>query len=757
MHKGRAKKDPKMKVSTQKLLNRISDFYHLTIRKDREGIKALSKLGLSDGNIIETFRLGYSNGSLFDVIPERGDIVESLKDLGILKEHEEEHFKNCVTIPIFDKNGSVVQIIGRNPDTGRELPLFKETAGIFNSTVLKSHGEILLSDNIIDTLHLYEKGLKNVISSCIHENLIKTLKENNTKELIFLYSPENKEKERLTFLKTRTAPLPENLKSFSKEEIKELIYSKKEETPFKTNSQKPLIINNGFIFEICKRRYAIRGLEGSEKKLKANIKAEHLNKFHIDTIDLYSSKSRKNFIKELSLFFSESPQIIKEDINRIIEMAEKHVTSKKQPKKEEYIITSEERKEALKFGKSPNLIENILSDITACGYVGEETNKLISYLAMTSRKMEDPLSILIISGSGAGKSSLQDTILSLCPPEESLKLTALTGKALFYKKEFSLSHRVLAIEEDEGALQANYAIRNLISSKELSIETTIKDSSTGKMTTMENIVKGPTAVFKTTTNPETDPESKSRFITISIDESREQTRRILKKQREECTLEGYFKKENKESITRKHRNFQRSLRSLAVFNPYAKLLTYLDDRILVRRENPKYLNIISCIAFLHQMQREIKVLPNGREYIEVTLEDIKIANELAHSLLGKNLDELSDPSKRLLKEIENMVKKKMEEDNRPKEHISFTRRDIREYTKWSDYQVRTHLKELVDLECILPVSGKNGIRYQYELLYSNDTENRTIIMMGLKNVETLKEEAEKAPILAQPCASLRVP
>jgi len=84
---------------------------------------------------------------------------------------------------------------------------------------------------------------------------------------------------------------------------------------------------------------------------------------------------------------------------------------------------------------------------------------------MTSRKMDDPLALLILSGSGAGKSHLQDIILSLCPDEELIKLTSLTGQALFYKGEDSLRHKVLAVEEEAGASEAHYAIRNLISAK----------------------------------------------------------------------------------------------------------------------------------------------------------------------------------------------------------------------------------------------------------------------------------------------------
>jgi hypothetical protein len=125
------------------------------------------------------------------------------------------------------------------------------------------------------------------------------------------------------------------------------------------------------------------------------------------------------------------------------------------------------------------------------GLIGEATNKLMGYLTMTSRRMPDPLALLILSGSGAGKSLLQDAVLRLCPEEDLIKLTSLSDRALFYKGEDSLRHKVLAVEEVAGAEGACYAIRNLISAKKLVIETTVKNPMTGQLTTQTNTVYGP--------------------------------------------------------------------------------------------------------------------------------------------------------------------------------------------------------------------------------------------------------------------------
>jgi len=90
--------------------------------------------------------------------------------------------------------------------------------------------------------------------------------------------------------------------------------------------------------------------------------------------------------------------------------------------------------------------------------VGERTNKLMGYLAATSRKLEAPLAVVIQSSSAAGKSSLMEAVLALMPEEERVQYSAMTGQSLFYLGETDLQHKILAIVEEEGAERASYAL-----------------------------------------------------------------------------------------------------------------------------------------------------------------------------------------------------------------------------------------------------------------------------------------------------------
>ena len=406
-------------------------------------------------------------------------------------------------------------------------------------------------------------------------------------------------------------------------------------------------------------------------------------------------------------------------------------------------MTKTEEDEALEFLKDASLFNCILEDFETIGVTGEEPNKLMGYIAATSRKLDEPLSVLIQSRSAAGKSTLQDAIIMLIPNEDYIKYTRLTGQALFYKEEDSLIHKLLCIEEEHGARDASYSIRNIQSSKYLSIAATGKDPVSGKLKTEEYRVKGPVALMITTTEVELDYETSNRFITLTIDESKEMTERILQKQREQETLEGLIKKAEAERIIKRHHNAQRLLRPLQVINPYAEHLTYPSESLQARRDHKKYLGLIKAIAFLHQYQREIKSIGHNGEiiqYIEVIVEDIEKANILAGEVLGRSLDELSPPSRALLKMIREMVETRCKEQKIEPKDYRFSRRDIREWTRWSDFQIKCHIRQLEDMEYLYSITGKKGKEYVYELLYPGGGEDGRPFLMGLTSIEQLKKK-----------------
>lgn len=235
-------------------------------------------------------------------------------------------------------------------------------------------------------------------------------------------------------------------------------------------------------------------------------------------------------------------------------------------KDETIVLTDKDKAAALDLLKQPDLIDRILHDFDACGVVGEETNKLVGYLAATSRKLPQPLAVLIQSSSVAGKSSLMEAVLAFMPPEDTIKYSAMTGQSLFYMGGTNLKHRILAIAEEEGVEQAAYALKLLQSEGELNIASTGKDPGTGRMETQEYHVEGPVMIFLTTTSDETDPELKNRCVTLGVCENACHTEAIHRQQRTRRTLDGRKLQHERRAIRGLHQNAQRLLRPLEVVN-----------------------------------------------------------------------------------------------------------------------------------------------------------------------------------------------
>lgn len=515
------------------------------------------------------------------------------------------------------------------------------------------------------------------------------------------------------------------------------------------NTLQPEMRGEDIFIKMGNREYRIRGLNKntSYETLKINLRVKlDEERFHQDNLDMARAKEREHFARAAAQETKLKEDIIKRDLSRLLlkleELQEENIRRTLTPKALQIPgMSEEERKEALELLQDPKLLERILRDFDTCGAIGEDTNKLIGYLAALSRKFDKPLGVIIQSTSAAGKTTLMEAILSFVPEEEKIKYSAMTGQALFYLGETDIQNKILAIAEEEGAERATYALKLLQSEGELTIASTGKDSTTGRLITETYHVEGPAMIFFTTTNIELDEELSNRCLTLTVDESREQTRRIHELQREEETIEGHLKKKRAEAIRRTHCNAQRLLQALPVHNPFARQLTFPDENTRLRRDQKKYLTLIRAIALLHQHQRPRQTL-EGVEHIEVTQEDIKEANRLAGEILGRSLDEMPPQTRRFLDLLLSAVWKNCQEKQIEQPHYRFTQRKVREWTGYSPQQVKRHLAKLVELEYVLTHRGGRGQSFHYELLYTGEGREGVRFLMGLIDPDKLKENKE---------------
>ncbi len=449
--------------------------------------------------------------------------------------------------------------------------------------------------------------------------------------------------------------------------------------------------------------------------------------FYLDTVELYAAKQRDTFVKQAAAELDVEESVVRRDLGAILMELEAEREAEAEAALQPaapIAMTEIERDEAMELLRDPRLLDRIVEDLGRTGIVGEETNKLLGYLAATSRKLEEPLAIVIQSSSAAGKSSLMDAVLSLMPEEERVQYSAMTGQSLFYMSGQDLKHKILAIVEEEGAERASYALKLLQSEGELTIASTGKDPATGRLVTETYRVEGPVMIFLTTTAIEVDEELLNRCLVLAVDEGREQTLAIHARQRQSQTLEGRIERQERQRIRRAHRNAQKLLKPLVVVNPFAPELSFASHVTRTRRDHMKYLTLIRAVALLHQMQRPVKTQVHREqriEYIEVTREDIEVANRLAAVVLGHSLDELPPQTRRLLELVHAMVLARMEREGVAQHEVRFTRRDVRESTQWGSTQLKVHLGRLEDLEYVLAHrAGRGagrGIVLLYELAY----------------------------------------
>lgn len=182
------------------------------------------------------------------------------------------------------------------------------------------------------------------------------------------------------------------------------------------------------------------------------------------------------------------------ELYRLEQLEQQQVKAEKQKK----ILTPNEKEKAINFLMQTGLMQRTNELIGKSGVIGEEYNRLLMYIIFTSRKRENPLHVISFGSSGAGKSHLQEKVAELIPEEDKVPSTSFTTNALYYFGEYDLQHKLILIEDMDGADTILYALRELISKKHIIRLAPQKDSK-GVTKTMMFTVKGPVTVAGCTT------------------------------------------------------------------------------------------------------------------------------------------------------------------------------------------------------------------------------------------------------------------
>ena len=733
-----------------KLLEQVVTYYADTLKRTPPALDMLKQYGVG-AEAIERFRIGVSDRSLGYRLPRANrkagaEVRGRLQRLGILRQTGHESLRGCITVPLLDEDDAVVTVYGRRLDDRAvetaDVYASSISIGVFNIEALRTNRDIVVCSSVFDALVMWSNGVRGV--TAVHDANRAHLKAHIAKSAIAkvtLCFPRTVEgdggaeqlKEVLSAAEVEIfrALLPSGMdarsfiassSSLPSEALATVLRQAEWIGGLKPKSPSPAVpvidppaatevtqpTNTAdIVIELGDRRWRVRGLANnhSYERLRVHLfvsretKDSRTSGFFVDTIELYSARQRNAFVEQAGNELGLDGDVVKKDLGHVLlrleALQDEQIRATLQPKTATPTMTDSERTAAMDLLRDPKLVERIVADFDRCGVVGESENALVGYLAATSRKLRHPLAIVFQSSSGSGKSSLMQAVLDFVPEEERRSFSALTGQSIFYMGEGDIAFKVLSIAEEEA-----------------------KEAGTGRLVTHEYRVQGPVAIFTTTTAIDVDEELLSRCIVLAVDERPEQTHAIQERQRQAQTLEGLFGRVDRETTIALHRNAQRLLTPIAIVNPFASELSFSDHRVRARRDHRKYLGLIEAITLLRQHQRTAKTAErNGVvvEYIEVTKDDLALADRLIASVVSRGLDDLPPMTKRLLTLLDVMVREAARKQGVDPADVRFTRREVRERLGLGSTQAWVHLRRLIEGEYLLVHPSRRGRGVVFEL------------------------------------------
>jgi hypothetical protein len=273
-------------------------------------------------------------------------------------------------------------------------------------------------------------------------------------------------------------------------------------------------------------------LDSLRVTLSINKKEYHTKLRH--NIDLYNDNQVEKLVRKVAERIEIGTSIVRRTLQELTNELETYRLSQlDQEDANEFTIrelTKQEEKEAIKLLKKENLLQLTNNLIGNSGVIGEETNRLLMYIIFTSRKSENPLHCISLGSSGTGKTHLQSKVAELIPEHDIVDMTVLSENAFYYFNRTELQHKLILIEDMDGAENALYPLRELQSKRSITKRVSHKDRN-GNTKTIKLTVEGPVCVAGCTTKESIYEDNSNRSFLLYIDESHEQDEKIMQYQR----------------------------------------------------------------------------------------------------------------------------------------------------------------------------------------------------------------------------------
>jgi len=262
---------------------------------------------------------------------------------------------------------------------------------------------------------------------------------------------------------------------------------------------------------------------------------------------------------------------------------------------------TERHERAMGLLRCPDVLEAAARDMERLGHVGEPTAKKLLFICAVSAPARLAIQPSIHAESSAGKNALADVVLSLVSPERVIRRSAISAKAL-YRTEESLAGRILYLQEHAGSEDADFTFRVMQSDGKLIYEAT-EQGPDGSFRTVVREKEGPLVIIQTTTELRLFDENATRVFGIYLDESAQQTGRVVRSTLRDAATGGVPETERRAIIGRWH-DAIRLLEVAKVMIPYAERIDTPNRLVRMRRDVPRLLDVIRIRAWLHQHTRE---------------------------------------------------------------------------------------------------------------------------------------------------------
>lgn len=466
---------------------------------------------------------------------------------------------------------------------------------------------------------------------------------------------------------------------------------------------------NNIYFTAVAANYTIKGgLKPQLDSLKIALQIIHkeTGQDYRTKIDLYDYKQIQHIAETVSELLALRKDQAEKDLQLLTHLLEnfreEQLQGQPQRRHNKIIIKVPEATAAqcAGFMKQKGLLQRFNALIGKSGVTGEEVNRIFLFVIATSYKMKETLHGLVQGSSGSGKTRLLKIISSLMPPEDVKRFTRVTDNSFYNYGEYDLVNMLLCFEDVDGLKEdAQLALRELQSNDILISSTSVKDD-TGNIRSAERIVRGPVASLSATTRGDYYEDNISRCFVIAVDETKEQTLKIIRYQNEVAA--GIIDKRKEQEVVQFIQNCIRLIKPYEVVNQYAGKIQLPEEAHKIRRLNEMYQSIVKQVTLLNQYQR--KQDTQGRLITEK--EDLQTACEILFESILLKVDELDGSLRQFYERLKTFAGSQGRD-------YEFNRFEVRAATGVSKTQQHRYLQQLLNLEYVKQFGFANrGFKYK---------------------------------------------